>query len=246
MKHVPLIFGAAALLFLAFEGCAGAPGKPLPADVPIVPSEISDFGTLYTQNCAGCHGSEGKGGAAIALADPVYLAIADDSVIRRTTTEGIPGTSMPAFAQSAGGILTDKQVDVIVRGIREHWAKPDALRGANPPPYSTEVPGDASHGSEVYAAYCSSCHGPGGAGGEKASSVVEGSFLALLSDQELRTIVIVGRPELGAPDWRNDIPGAPMSDKDVSDVVAWLSSQRPKFPGQPYPNNAAQLTGEIP
>jgi hypothetical protein len=24
----------------------------------------------------------------------------------------------------------------------------------------------------------------------------------------------------------------------VSDVVAWLASQRPKFPGQPYPNSA--------
>ena len=39
----------------------------------------------------------------------------------------------------------------------------------------------------------------GGRGGEKASSIVNGSFLALLNDQELRTIVIVGRPELGAP-----------------------------------------------
>ena len=27
-----------------------------------------------------------------------------------------------------------------------------------------------------------------------------------------------------------------MSAQDVSDVVAWLASQRPKFPGQPYPN----------
>jgi hypothetical protein len=30
----------------------------------------------------------------------------------------------------------------------------------------------------------------------------------------------------------------------VSDVVAWLASQRPKFPGQPYPNSA-KLTGEV-
>jgi cytochrome c oxidase cbb3-type subunit III len=57
----------------------------------------------------------------------------------------------------------------------------------------------------------------------------------LVSDQQLRTIVIAGRPELGAPDWRGDVPGRPMSSQDVSDVVAWLSSKRPKFPGQPYP-----------
>jgi mono/diheme cytochrome c family protein len=212
--------------------------------MPIVPSEISDFSTLYERNCAGCHGSEGKGGAAIALGDPVYLAIADEAVLRDAATNGIPGTSMPAFAQSAGGMLTAKQIDVIVGGIRERWSKSDVLRGADPPPYSSSEPGDTSRGSQVYAMYCSSCHGPEGRGGQKASSIVDGSFLALVDDQELRTIVIVGRPELGAPDWRGDIPGKPMSAKDVSDVVVWLASQRPKFPGQPYPNIAKSI-GEV-
>jgi cytochrome c oxidase cbb3-type subunit 3 len=53
----------------------------------------------------------------------------------------------------------------------------------------------------------------------------------------------VGRPELGAPDWRSNVPGKPMSAQEVSDVVAWLASQRPKFPGQPYPS-AATTAGE--
>jgi cytochrome c oxidase cbb3-type subunit 3 len=65
----------------------------------------------------------------------------------------------------------------------------------------------------------------------------------LVNDQELRTIVIAGRPELGAPDWRANIPGKPMSAQAVSDVVAWLSSQRPKFPGQPYPSIAKSMGG---
>jgi cytochrome c oxidase cbb3-type subunit 3 len=172
------------------------------------------------------------------------LAIADDAVLRRAATNGISGTSMPAFAQSAGGMLTDKQVDVIVSGIREHWSKPDVLRDANPPAYFSSEPGDISRGSKSYSAYCSSCHGDGGRGGQKAGSIVNGSFLALLNDQELRTMVIVGRPELGAPDWRGNIPGKPMSAQDVSDVVAWLASQRPKFPGQPY-SDTAKSTGEV-
>jgi cytochrome c oxidase cbb3-type subunit 3 len=46
--------------------------------------------------------------------------------------------------------------------------------------------------------------------------------------------VIAGRPELGAPDWRGDVVGRPMSAQEISDVVAWLSRQRAKFPGQPY------------
>ena len=177
---------------------------------------------------------DGKGGATIALANPVFLAIADDTVIRRIASNGVPGTPMPAFAQSAGGMLTEKQIDALVSGIRS-WAKPNTLGDQTPPPYTAPAPGDPQRGADAYRTYCSSCHGANGRGGSKASSIVNGSYLALVSDQRLRTIVIAGRPELGAPDWRGDVVGRPMSGQEVSDVVAWLSSQRPKFPGQPYP-----------
>jgi len=243
MKFRVPIFAAVGLSALLC-GCASAPGRPTAGDTPIVPSEITDFNVLYRQNCAGCHGDNGKGGAAIALADPVYLAIAGDTVVRHATADGISGTSMPAFAQSAGGMLTDKQIDALVQGMRQRWAQPDVLRGANPPPYSSSEPGDPSRGSLAYAQFCSSCHGAGGRGGQKASSIVDGSFLALLNDQELRTIVIVGRPDLGAPDWRGNVPGKPMSPQDVVDVVAWLATQRPKFPGQPYSTTGKSM-GEV-
>jgi hypothetical protein len=55
---------------------------------------------------------------------------------------------------------------------------------------------------------------------------VDASYLALVSDQNLRTTVIAGRPELGAPDWRGDVAGKPLSAEQVSDVVAWLAAQR--------------------
>lgn len=130
-------------------------------------------------------------------------------------------------------MLTDQQIEALVRGIRS-WAKPDVLGDQTPPPYAAEAPGDPQRGADVYRTYCASCHGANGRGGSKASSIVDGSFLALINDQQLRTIVIAGRPELGAPDWRADVEGRPMSVQDISDVVAWLSSQRTKFPGQPY------------
>ncbi len=175
-----VILAAVGFCALGFSGCAGAPGRPLPGDVPVVPSEISDFDTLYGQNCAGCHGPEGKGGAALALADPVYLAIADDDVIRRTATNGIPGTSMPAFAQSAGGMLTDKQVDVIVRGIRERWSKPDVLTRRKPSAILlVRTWRCRAWFASLRDRIASSCHGAGGRGGEKASSIVDGAFLSL-------------------------------------------------------------------
>jgi cytochrome c oxidase cbb3-type subunit 3 len=233
-----LILAVIGVSGLAMLGCAGAPGRPQIGETPVAPSEITDFGPLYQQNCAGCHGIDGKGGAAIDLDNPVYLAIADDAILLHATANGVPGTSMPAFAQSAGGMLTDQQVHSIVSGIRERWSQPDFFHGADPPPYSSPVPGDAMRGSQVYAQDCSSCHGAAGRGGPKASSIVDGSFLALVSDQELRTIVIAGRPDLGDPDWRSDVPGTPLTEQNISDVVAWIASQRPRFPGQPFPTSA--------
>jgi cytochrome c oxidase cbb3-type subunit III len=236
MKHRPIlviVVTVPVVMLLACAACSRSPSvyRAEPAVVP--PSEVVDFKQIYGQNCAGCHGADGKGGAAIALANPVFLAIADDTVIRRIASNGVPGTPMPAFAQSAGGMLTDKQIDAIVQGIRS-WQKPDALPDATPPPFTPEAPGDPKRGANAYLTYCSSCHGAAGRGGSKASSIVDGSYLALVSDQLLRTVVIAGRPELDAPDWRGDVEGRAMSAQDISDVVAWLSSQRAQLPGQPY------------
>lgn len=207
--------------------CNSAPGRPSADSEVIEPGKVVDFAVLFASNCAGCHGPNGAGGAARGLADPVYLAIADDATIRRVVTNGVPGTAMSASAQSAGGLLTKEQVDVIVNGMRTHWAKPNSLRDAEIPPYTEPAPGDPGRGATVYATFCSSCHGAGGHGGQRASSIVDAAYLALVSDQSLRTTVIVGRPDLGAPDWRGDVPGKPLSSDDVSDVVAWLAAQRP-------------------
>lgn len=216
------------------SGCAAPHGQPSKGSETRAPNEVLEFGTLYAENCAGCHGSEGRGGAAIALADPVYLAIANDTAIRKVIANGVRGTAMPAFAESAGGMLTDKQVDVITSEIRSRWSRRGILDATNPPAYAAKSAGNISQGEVVYKTYCESCHGPEGRGGQKGSAITDDSFLALVSDQGLRTIVITGRPELGAPDWRGNVPGKPMSGQEVTDVVAWLTSRRSQNPGQPY------------
>ena len=230
LRYLPVLCVLSAMLF----GCASPHGQPEKGSETLAPNEVLDFTTLYGENCAGCHGVEGKGGAAIALADPIYLAIADEAIIRKVIAKGIPGTAMPAFAESAGGMLTDKQINVITSEIRLRWNQRGILDTANPPSYTAKSTGNISHGELVYRTYCESCHGPGGHGGPKGSAVTDDSFLALVSDQGLRTIVIVGRPELGAPDWRRNVPDKPMSEQEVTDVVAWLASQRVRNPGQPY------------
>jgi cytochrome c oxidase cbb3-type subunit III len=225
---------SSALCAMLVSGCGSPHGQPAKGSETLAPNEVLEFGTLYKENCAGCHGTEGRGGAAIALASPVYLAIADDVEIRKVTANGVRGTAMPAFAEGAGGMLTDKQIDVITSGIRARWSQHGILEASNPPPYAAKSPGDAVRGEVAYKTYCQSCHGLGGRGGAKGSSITDDSFLALVSDQGLRTVVITGRAELGAPDWRGNIPGKPMSDQEVTDIVAWLASRRTQNPGRPY------------
>lgn len=216
---------------LAISSCA-APGRRA-AESPVVrPDAVKDFAVLFDRNCAGCHGSNGQNGVAPPIGNAVYLAIADDAAIRRVASEGRAGTAMAPFAQKNGGMLTDEQIDIIVNGIRQHWGKPGILGDAKPPAYAAQGPGDAKHGQAVFGVACATCHGQGGRGGF-AGSIVDGSFLALVSDQLLRTTITAGIPALGMPDWRGHAP-KPLTDDEVTDVVAWLAAQRPAFSKQPY------------
>jgi cytochrome c oxidase cbb3-type subunit 3 len=217
-------------------GCDNAPGRRAINAEYDAPDHILDFNILYRTNCAGCHGSDGRGGAALALANPIYLAIADADVLRRVTADGIAGTSMPAFARRSGGLLTDEQIDAVVNGIRARWTSPSPVAAIDlpVPPYSEALPGDAQRGGTLFGMYCASCHGDRGRGARGGSSIVDGSYLALVSDQGLRTTVIAGRPDLGSPDWRGNTRGRAMTSQNISDVVAWLSAQRPPLQGQLY------------
>jgi cytochrome c oxidase cbb3-type subunit III len=242
MSRIAYLSAFAVLPLVLLEACSIPNGQPQKGSEPVAPNQIVDFGTLYAENCAACHGAEGRGGASIALANPVYLAIVDENAVHNVVANGVHGTSMPAFAESAGGLLTDEQINAITSGMFSRWGRKGIFDGINPPSYAARTTGDASRGEIAFGTYCASCHGSGGQG-SKASAVSNDSFLALVSDQGLRTLVITGRPELGAPDWRANITGKAMSDQEITDVVAWLASRRVKSPGQPYSasNHAEQM-----
>jgi mono/diheme cytochrome c family protein len=226
------------LLVALLTGCSvRLPGQPSEAERWRAPAEITDFNQLYTQNCAGCHGVDGRLGAARSLNDPLYLAFVTDDAMRQAISKGRGGTTMPAFSEQAGGHLTDKQIELLVSGVRSRWSKPDDFKGVDLPRYTdnettgptanatTSEVGDATRGGTTYKTYCASCHGTNGDGGS-AGSIVDPNFLNLVSDQGLRTTVVVGRADMGKPDWRGNVPGHPMSAQEIADVVAWLAAHR--------------------
>ena len=191
----------------------------------VMPDQVTDFAVLYKANCSGCHGENGSTGAARPLNDPLFLAVIGKQTLRDVIANGVPKTAMPAFAKNGGGDLTDQQIGILADQIEARWSRPQEFGAIALPPYGAEL-GDPKAGVAVFHAYCASCHGEEGRGGAKPGSIVDPSFLALASDQSLRTTVIAGRSDEGSPDYRNTAPGRPMAPKEISDVVAWLSSHR--------------------
>jgi cytochrome c oxidase cbb3-type subunit III len=212
-------------------GCERKIGPPNDQEELMRPENVASFDRLYKQNCSACHGESGSGGPALDLANPKYQAVVDDASLKRWITSGMPGTQMPAFGESAGGFLTSQQVDVLVAGMRARWNHKDQ-NAADMPPYSSNAAGNVEHGQDIFRVSCTSCHQQG------QQKITDASYLALVSDQSLRTIVIAGRPDLGHPDWKQVRPGQPLTDQDVSDVIAYLHSLRSDTPGQPYPETS--------
>ncbi len=210
------------LVFL-LGGCDWMPGKPTAKDVWKPPEANLDFSNLYMTSCIACHSGVSGVASAISMGNSVYLSLITPNKMREIIARGIPGTAMPAFSEKMGGRLTEAQIDVLVKGIYA-WKDPKKVP-AGPLPVYSAPPGDVRRGAQVFSMNCASCHGVEGTGG-KAGSVVDTAYLNLVTDQYLRTLVIAGRPEVGHPNWHEAAGGQPMSDQDVSDVVAWLISHR--------------------
>lgn len=219
-----LLFGVAIAAFAS--GCAHEPGYP-PNPV-LRPTAIADFASLYSQNCAACHGVNGQNGPAIDLANPEYQALVDDATLRKWITGGMPGTEMPAFAQSQGAMLTAAQVDALIVGMRRQWLRPNAFGRAAPPPYAQTQAGDPHRGEIEYQARCAMCHEP------SHQQITSPVYLALVGDQALRDIMVAGRPDIGQPDWSHDSldgkAAAPLTPQEADDIVTYLATLRNASP----------------
>lgn len=213
----------------ALSSCDDAPGRPKPENRWTPPSSVTDFATLYRENCLACHSDGTTTSASIPMSNPFLLAMLPEERLRDVIANGIPGTAMPSLSIAKSGVLTEEQIDSLVKGILA-WKEAHPVEGPVPA-YSAPL-GDVVAGGQAFGMYCASCHGADGTGAT-AGSVVAPAYLALVSDQYLRTVTIAGRPDLGCPDYRSRVPNQPMSDDDIANVVAWLASQRKPGPAEP-------------
>ena len=211
------------------------PGKPIKkAELDIHSRE--GFDRLYFVNCLGCHGPDGSHGPARPMNDSLYLAITPTTALESVITHG-HGTLMPGFAKTPYSGIEDDGIVALAKGMKTFWeGKPDQPSvPAKRPQYAFKAGvGDATVGAGSFSTFCGSCHGSNGAGkADAAGSVVDESYLMLVSDQALRSTVLFGRIDLGCPSYLGPYPDQPaertLTFAEIDDITAWLVSQRVSY-----------------
>src|SRR5262249_7625720 len=90
-----------------------APFESLPPAQPRRPPQRG--GILFNRECAGCHGPDGKGLIAPALANPVFQKAATDSFIAQTIRLGRENTPMPAFGRAG---ISEEEIGDLLAFVR--------------------------------------------------------------------------------------------------------------------------------
>ena len=234
---------AVAAVMLPLSGCGSAtgsdneqrvtfddwmPGKPLESERERPYAYQLNPEKIFATSCAGCHGDDGRLGPAPPLNDPLFLAIYSPDQMLEILAGGRSDGLMPAFDSGHVGGLTEQQRQILVKSIWERWGHKNNLP-ENIPSYVQQASGVAASGKAIFAAACSRCHGESGSGGS-AGALNERGFLALVSDQLLRRIMITGRPDLGCPDFVQSGTESslkrPLTGADIANVVALMDAWR--------------------
>lgn len=234
---------ATAAVMLPLSGCGSAtgsdneqrvtfddwmPGKPLESERERPYAYQLNPEKIFATSCAGCHGDDGRLGPAPPINDPLFLAIYTPEQMLAILAGGRSDGLMPAFDAGHVGGLTEQQRTILVQGIWKRWGGASDLP-ENIPPYVQQASGVAAAGKAIFAAACSRCHGESGSGGS-AGALNERGFLALVSDQLLRRIMITGRPDLGCPDFVQSGTASslkrPLTGPDIANVVALMGTWR--------------------
>ena len=135
-----------AVLALAWVGGPAIAQNNAPLDHPVqyAPADIAFGASLYSGQCATCHGSTGDAVGGVNLRSGKFRRATTDRELTTIITTGIPSTAMPGFKFNA----------IEVDGLIAY------LRNMNSLDLSSVKPGDAQRGKAIFEGKgaCLACH----------------------------------------------------------------------------------------
>jgi len=163
--------------------------------------EVSRGETLFTANCASCHGATGGGdgkAAASLLPRPANLTAArfSDQRLSSVLWNGIVGSAMPPWRQ-----LPTEDLRALVAYV-------DSLHLPAPAPAAQET-ASLEVGKALFAAACASCHGATGAGDGPAAAALAppptNFHLKKPTEQRAWEVLEDGVPGTAMPPWKSQL-----------------------------------------
>lgn len=214
------------LIPLASVGAQGGDGDP------------ERGGELYVEFCAVCHGVNGQGRVGASLQN--FPGIDVGAALEQTISDGIPGSVMPAWAESNGGPLTDQQIDDIIAYIQASFAGTEPVEPLptyQPPdiPPLPNVQGDPSQGAVVYEENCVMCHGENGRG--YFGAPLAKNWASNQPAVFIRDVVRTGISGTAMPAWAME-NGGPLTEDQIDDVSAFVLALSPSVLEQSTPTAA--------
>jgi len=227
----PLFFLSAAFLSLLSASLINA--QP-----PVSPDLLSQGKKIYRQQCAACHGVDGRGeGEAAYLLYPkprdfvkaryrlvsTWEGVPTDQDLFNTITRGMPGSSMPSWAH-----LSEDERWSLVYYIKSLAERPLVVRPQKDPPEEgsqgqgvIEVPPEPPYdleakalAQELFRDACASCHGPTGRGDGVQEQFDEEGYPT--RPRDLTAGIFKGSPD-PAEVYRHIVAGIPGSPMPMSD-----------------------------
>jgi cbb3-type cytochrome c oxidase subunit III len=214
--------------------------------------------SLYTENCAQCHGAEGTGGGAASPYNPdenwpapnlTTIAARYENnpnvtdirqYIINTLEQGRPGTPMPEWGAAYGGPLTDQQIEEIADWILSRQVDDDAE-----PQQAAQLTGE-----ELFAGNCARCHGEDGQSGEGRPGPSLVGVFERHSEETIRGILqngILMGTGVTMPPWQNGYfyPTSPedggpaiYDDAALNKIINYLETLQP----EELPEDAARYS----
>ena len=210
------------------------PVRIVQAQDEVLAVQLDEAMTLYAENCAVCHGSNGEGiGATPPLNNPALLTMPYEDLYK-TIARGRYQTAMPAWSIEDGGALSDYQIDELVLLILHgDWGETGDrvvnLGLAPLIPFTTEadpalleeigkLPDGATLQTAItlFAANCVSCHGADGVGTGIAPALNDPTVREKTAD-EITRIITYGNTGTLMAGWGNIL--AP---EDISALVTLI------------------------